>query len=99
MTIFNDAVKLETQEGSFRRVVGWFRDEVSAIGAAVEHVLVQSAMLPELRKLPELMICSEYKALRSGHAVVNFIRATVSKSQPQRRIVLTPGASAKSWVR
>ena len=100
MTVFIDAVKLEKEELSSRVLIGWFRDEVSAISAAVEHVLMDSAMLSCLRQLPELVICSEYKRERTRRVIRRFKRATRVKVTPnERRVVLTPGLWGKTWIR
>ncbi len=99
MTVYNDAVKLETEEYGKRRMIGWFRDEVSAISAAVEHVLMSSAILSSLRRLPELVILSEYRAEWIKRPVVIFKRATRIKCDGNgRRVVRKPGTFGKPWI-
>lgn len=101
MTIFQDSVKLEVSEDSRRSLIGWFEDEVSAITAAVERSLIRSAILPELRRLPEVVIRSEYKNQKAGReGISNFARGTQTRHGPLgRRIVRRPGALAHEWLR
>ena len=99
MTVFNDAVKLEEDALFSRKLIGWFSDEVSAISAAAEHILIQSALLSDLRMLPELVICSEYRKSDCKKKPLKFIRATrVKRTQRGRRVVMVPGIWRKSWV-
>lgn len=99
MTVYEDAVKLELADHGRRALLGWFIDEVSAIGAAAEHALMQSAILSSLRQLPELVICAEYKATRTGREIPRFKRATRVKNDSRgRRIVMSPGTWGKTWV-
>lgn len=99
MTVFNDAVKLESQDCGRRKIIGWFKDEVSALGAAGEHVLMQSAILSSLRRLPELIICAEYRISDSHHRWLKFKRATRVKCDANgRRIVRVPGTFGKMWI-
>lgn len=101
MTVFIDAVKLEKEEFSNRILVGWFRDEVGAMAAASESVLMESAMLSSCRKLPpELVVCSEYKQEKTNRVIKRFKRATrVKVNRADRRVILTPGQWGKTWVR
>lgn len=99
MTVYYDAVKLEKKDLARNCMLGWYLDEVSAISAAVEHVLIHSAILSELRKLPELVICSEYRKEWIKRPVLNFKRATrVKKSPLGRKVVMVPGAFGKVWI-
>lgn len=99
ITIFNDSAKAEIQDGWRREVIGWFRDEVSAIGAVAERVIVQSAILPDLRALPTLTVSCEYRKMNSGHSVLKFSRATTVKAGPLgRRVVMLPGLDGKTWL-
>jgi hypothetical protein len=99
MSVYYDAVKLEKKDLGRRVIIGWFRDEVSAISAAVEHILIHSALLSSLRKLPELVICTEYKDEWIKRPILNFKRATrVKVNQFGRRVVRVPGTFGKVWI-
>jgi len=98
-TIYDDAVKMEVDWFLRAEPVGWFRDEVSAIGAACEHVLMRSAISSELRRLPLISINCDYRPGVNGHAVSKFKRATrVKLGDGGRRIVMVPGAYGKPWI-
>lgn len=100
LTVFSDAVKTEIDSLGRCIVIGWFRDEVSAIGAACEHEIMTSAILPELRKLPEVRVLSEYHVKESGHDFSRFSRGTVAKEgELGRRMVLLPGGAEKPWLK
>ena len=100
LTVYLDAVKTETEESGCRRIVGWFRDEVSAISAATERIIIQSALLPTLRKIPQLSVISTYDDRATGRDIYNFVRGTKTRFDGgERRVVKTPGASAKTWLR
>lgn len=99
LTVFDDVVKCEAGELSRMITVGWFKDEVSALGAVLERELMRSAILPEMRKLPSLAVRCEYRHGISGHPVERFHRGTASKmSSLGRRVVLLPGANGKCWL-
>lgn len=99
LVVFLDSVKVETVECGYTSTVGWFRDEVSSMGATIERLLMQSAILPELRKLPEFNISCEYRQLTSGHEISQFRRGTaVKNTQHARKIVLSSGARSKVWL-
>jgi hypothetical protein len=99
MTVYNDAVKLETEDCGRRRMIGWFRDEVSAIGAVTEHALMGSAILPDLRKLPLLTVHTSYIQEWIKRPLINFKRATRIKYGPYgRRVVRVPGTFGKVWI-
>lgn len=99
MTVFHDAVKLEERDAGKRFLVGWFKDEVSAIGAIAERVLMQSAIMPSRRQLPELIICTEYKDEWCKRKWIDFRRATRIKHSPEgRRVVRVPGTFGKVWI-
>ena len=100
MTVYLDAVKLESEQFGKRRLLGWFADEVAAISAAAERAMKQSAIVAELRQLPELIICTEYLSAESGHSRVMFKRATrVKRSKLGRRFIMSPGAWGKIWMK
>ncbi len=99
VTVFQNAAKTEVQQFGRREIIGWFRDEVSAIGAACERVLMQSAILPELRKLKEVSVHCEYRREATEHSVSKFVRATkVKRGTSGRRVVMTSGAFRKPWM-
>jgi hypothetical protein len=99
MIVFHDAVKLETEDCGRKMIVGWFRDEVSAIGAAAERTLMRSAILSTLRKLPELVITSEYKPEFAKRGLTEFRRATRMKIKDgERRVVMRPGMFGRTWI-
>lgn len=99
MTIYEDAVKLEVVEYGCK-CLGWFDDEISALIAAGEFVLIQSAILPELRRLPELVIRCEYRPSKAGKSGEKAIRGTTIRNGASgRRVVRLPGALAKAWLR
>lgn len=101
LTVFEDAVKMEIEQYSRREsIAGWFRDEVAAIGAALERVLMRSALTSELRKLPAVSIETRYNGERSGHPVTDFKRGTKAKHGALgRKIVLIPGSFSKPWLK
>jgi hypothetical protein len=99
LTVFIDAVKLETEDCGRRENVGWFNDEISAIAAAGERVLMGSAILSTLRKLPELVIRCEYRNEFCKRSTLDFKRGTRIKWGPQgRRVVKRPGTWGKKWL-
>lgn len=99
MTIYYDAVKLEEEDCGRRFMVGWFQDEVSALSAIVERTLMRSAIMSSLRRLPEMVICSEYKDEWSRRPTINFKRATRIKVGPDgRKVVRVPGTFGKVWI-
>ncbi len=99
VTVFNNAAKAEAKQYGNSRIIGWFRDEVSAIGAVSEWALMRSAILPGMRQLPQLTVMCEYKPIDSPHPIARFVRGTVIKTKPQeRRVVLLPGAASKTWL-
>jgi len=99
MTVYFDAVKLETEAYGRRRVLGWFRDEVSAIGAAAEHFLMDSAELSSLRKLPACLVSPTYIAANAQHDIIDFKRATRTKLVAEgRRVVRVPGTFGRVWI-
>jgi hypothetical protein len=99
MTVYHDAVKLETEDCGRCRIVGWFRDEVSAIGAATEGALMSSAIVPDLRKLPSLAIYSDYINEWCRREWIDFRRATkVKHHHTGRRVVRVPGTFGKVWI-
>lgn len=99
MTVYHDAVKCEWEECGHRENIGWFRDEVSALGALAERLLIMSAILANLRKLPKLTVCSIYRDEWSKRKICEFTRATrVKYSADGRRVVMRPGAFGKPWI-
>ena len=99
LTVYLDAVKAEIVDSIKRDSVGFFRDEVSAIGAVFERVLIQSAIVPCRRRLPaSTVIRCEYKSTPCCHQPRKFSRGTVAKLGQGRRIVMLPGVSAKPWI-
>jgi hypothetical protein len=99
MNVYYDAVRLEKEDCGKRTMLGWYRDEVSAISAAVEHILIHSALLSTLRKLPEIIICAEYRQEWIKRPTINFKRATrVKKSPLGRKVVRVPGTFGKAWI-
>lgn len=113
MTVYPDAVRLEVKADRPSRwinyledprpkkqFIGWFRDEVAAISAAFEFSLIRSAILPELRRLPEVVIQCEYRSVPSGKPTRKYSRGTQTRLGPLgRRIVRRPGALAHDWLR
>lgn len=99
MTIYHDAVKLEEEDCGKRFIIGWFRDEVAAVAAITERTLMRSAILSSLRKLPEMVVCSEYKDEWIKRPTIKFKRATRVKAGPYgRKVVLLPGMFGKVWI-
>ncbi len=99
MTVYNNAAKAEVHQYGAIRIIGWFRDEVSAIGAVSEWALMRSAILPGLRKLPQLTVRCEYRPTDSPHPIARFVRGTAIKLKlHERRVVLLPGAASKTWL-
>jgi hypothetical protein len=99
ITVFFNSAKLEIDDFGRTDLIGWFSDEVDAVAAAYEHILIASAIQPDLRRLPELVVSVDYRAEASLKVPVHFIRATRVKPGPcSRRFVMSPGASAKRWV-
>ncbi len=99
MTVYNDAVRVEREDCGKKHMIGWFMDEVSAVSAATEYVLMSSAILSSLRRLPELVISSEYKSEWIKRPVVIFKRATrVKCDRGGRRVVRKPGTFGKPWI-
>lgn len=99
MTVFYDAVKLENTDCGKKIIVGWFRDEVSALAAATERALMRSSMLSCRRKLPEMCICSEYKPEFAKRGLTEFRRATRMKIKDgERRVVMRPGMFGRTWI-
>lgn len=98
-TVYTDAVKIEAEEWGKRNVIGWFRDEVSGIGAAVERALFRSAILPELRQAPACIVSFDYVKRKSLHKVDDFRRATRVKGRGTGRVVVrVPCADDKAWM-
>lgn len=99
MTIYHDAVKLEEEDCGKRFMIGWFNDEVSAVAAIAERTLMRSAILSTLRRLPEMVICSDYKNEWIKRPTITFKRATRIKVGPDgRRVVRLPGTFGKVWI-
>lgn len=98
LTVYQDAVKAEVEQYLQRRPIGFFKDEISAISAACERSM-RSAILAELRRLPKVTVCVEWRPEKCGHEPEVFHRGTVCKcGQCGRRVVLLPGANAKPWL-
>jgi hypothetical protein len=99
LTVYYDAVRLEIEQGTESQMLGWFRDEVSAISAATEHLLMASAILSCVRKVPPLLVACEYKQEWSKKTVLQFKRATRVKCDPEgRKVVRVPGSFHRPWV-
>ena len=97
--VFTDAAHVWIEDCGCKYPVGWFQDEVSAISAANERVLIQSAILPELRRLPELRVVIEYRASKSGHRPARFFRGLRPRNGPLgRRMVLVPWGALRPWL-
>lgn len=100
MTIYTDAVKAELQEYGRCHILGWFDDEINAIAAAGERALMCSALLSDLRRLPELVIQCVYKEQDSGHGVHKFKRGVrIKHLKNRRKVVMRPGIYFKPWLR
>ena len=100
LRVFTDAAEVEVDNAGQRHNIGWFRDEISALTAAAEWALMRSAVLSELRRLPELVICSQYVAAESGKKPRKYTRATRNQLGPNgRKVVRLPGSADKFWVR
>lgn len=98
-TVYTDAVKIESEEWGKRNVIGWFRDEVSGIGAAIERALFRSAIMPELRQAPGCTVSFDYVKRKSLHKVDDFRRATRVKGRGDgRAVVRVPCAGDKLWM-
>lgn len=98
MTVYEDAVKLESENE--RKIIGWFRDEVSALSAGAEWTLMRSAILAELRKLPEMVVCSRYILKPSGKKPRKYTRATRTRiGRLGRKVVRLPNSADKVWLR
>ena len=99
ITVFFDSAKLEIYDCGRTDLVGWFADEVDAVAAAYERILIGSAIQPNLRRLPPVVISVDYRDECSLRPHRRFIRATRNRPGTcSRRFVMTPGASAKRWV-
>ena len=101
ITVYHNAAKAEVQAYGKTKVIGWFRDEVASLAAVSEWALMQSAILPCLKKMPELTVKYEYKPDHATRpqGVTRFVRETAIKLRPnERRVVLLPGASGKPWL-
>ena len=102
LTVYFDAVKLDIDQAQSRKHLGWFRDEVSAIAGATEHLLMQSSMVAAWRKLPELVdVRLDYRQEKTKRVIRKFKRATRIKTMPngERKVLLAPGTWGKTWVR
>ena len=98
LTVFHDAVRVRVDDGLVADL-GWFNDEISACSAALEHVLMASAIQSWIRKLPEITIESSYKDDWSKVRTLKFSRATRVKHKADgRRVVCVPGTFNKPWV-
>lgn len=100
LVVYADAVKAEVEEGPFRQLIGWFQDEVEAVSAALENLIMQSAINPACRKVPnDLAIKAEYRKMLSGRQPKEFKRGTRAKaSGTERLVVMRPSALAKRWI-
>ena len=95
VTVYQDAAKVQVSDMARRDEVFWFRDEVDAIAAAMERLLVTSAILPSLRQLPTLAIQCDYKESKAMAVPIKYAKGTRRKG---RQVLTTPGASAKPWL-
>ena len=101
LTVFYDAVKADICDGSRCSTVGWFRDEVSALGAIAERLLFQSAICPEIRRLPDFAVSLEYRKMNCGHPPQRFRRGVGVRQKRRewpRRVVLLPCAHDRPWL-
>lgn len=99
LTVYADAVKTEIESKGFRTSLGFFRDEPDALGAASEHLIIASAILPQLRRLPSLEVSTEYRIMKSNREPQEFRRAAAARLVADgRRFVLLPAASTKPWI-
>lgn len=94
--IFDDAVHSSVSEGGFSTNLGWHRDEVDAVAAACEHELIASAILPTMRRLPEMRVECDYCGGHSGHVPHRMKRGT--RKAPGGKTVKVPWASTKHWL-
>lgn len=99
ITIYRDSVHVELMEYGAKTPIGWFRDEVEGVAAACERLMLCSALLPELRHLPNLEITTEWRTTPSGHRSRRFRRGTrVREGRAGRKVVKLPAASYKGWL-
>lgn len=99
LVVFSDATHCDVLESGRSCAVGWFRDEIEAIAAAGERVLLQSAIVPELRRLPELQIHFDYRITKSGHHPARLRRGIhVTIGSLGRRTVRLPCSNEKAWL-
>ncbi len=100
VTVFQDATHSEVDDLGRRKAVGWFDDEISAVSAACESLLLRSAVLPEMRRLPALEILYEYRTSKSGHQFRPFARGLRTKVTANGRgVVRRPWSEDKDWLR
>lgn len=99
LTVFDDAVKVEIDECLSPVTVGWFQDEIEAVSAACERILMRSAILPDMRKMPPVWVTVEYRNKKALRERQRFSRGTVVKcGRFGRRVVALPWSSCKNWL-
>lgn len=100
LTVFTDGVKIEMDDFFKRDVIGWFVDEVSAVSAACERVMIRSALYPDLRRMMNISVECDYRNSPCNHPVLKYTRGTrIKHLRGNRRVVMTPGAGVKPWLR
>jgi hypothetical protein len=77
----------------------WFPNEMQATAAALERVLMDSAILPDLRKLPPVTIEANYRDEFAHVKPIAYLPAVRVRYTPTgRRVVRVPGTFGKTWM-
>jgi hypothetical protein len=95
LDVWNDAVQARCDDQS----LGWFSNEMQATAAALEHLLMASAILPSLRQLPALTIQANYRDEWSHAKTITYKPAVMVRCGPVgRRVVRVPCSFGKPWM-
>ncbi len=95
LVVWHDAVSVEADG----RPLGFFKDEVGAISAAIECILMQSSSDAHARQLPEIIVRAEYKKEWIKAKCQKFERAThVRHSRDGRKVVRVSSSWGRDWA-
>lgn len=93
--VYQNAVHVSYRDYGRPVDVGWFDSEVQAIAACAERLLIHSAILPDLRQMPNVEIVFEYEETSARHDATAYVPGIVRRGS---KVLKLPWADRKPWL-
>ena len=100
IAVYPDSVSVTAEQAGHKMAIGCFEDEIDGLAAACEQLIEQSAIMPGLRRLPELCVRCEYRTVKTSQLPERFHRGLRPRlgAHGERRMVKVPWADAREFL-